>query len=449
MAMVVKNNMSAINTLNTMTKNNSALGKSIQKLSSGMKINGAADDVSGYAISEKMRVQIRSLDQANQNSQNGTSLMKVAEGAVSSTVEILKTLKEKVINSANDTNTTSDRKMIQDELDQAIDQINDNASVTFNNKLLVDGSMNKESKATTNVFVNEAMSTATAGASTLVTLKDRNGNDLNIKSTDKVTVSFVQNGKTVTTQFSITSATTLNNIFSNANTAATSAGLPAGPFATAGANGKSEIGLNGQGVSQYSADGSSVMTIAAAGSGVTNGISGFSISITGADNNVKKSINNYLDAWSEGIRAEDASGNNALNLQIGTKSNQSINAGISDMRATALGLQGSDELTGTAKNINVTTKDNANVAINVIDNAIQKALNEQTKLGAIQSRLSYTSDNLTTASENVQAAESTIRDVDMAKEMTNFTKNNILMQASQSMLAQANQSTQGVLSLLQ
>ncbi len=443
MAMVVKNNMSAINTLNTMTKNNSALGKSIQKLSSGMKINGAADDVSGYAISEKMRVQIRSLDQANQNSQNGTSLMKVAEGAVSSTVEILKTLKEKVINSANDTNTTSDRKMIQDELDQAIDQINDNASVTFNNKLLVDGSMNKESTATTNVFVNEAMSTATAGGSTLLSLKDRNGNDLNIKSTDKVTVSFVQNGKTVTTQFDVKSDTKLEDIFKNANTAA-----GATVFAST-VNGKSEIGVNGQGVSQYSADGSSVMTIAAAGSGVTNGISGFSISITGADNNVKKSINNYLDAWSEGIRAEDKSGNNALNLQIGTKSNQSINAGISDMRATALGLQGSDALTGTAKNINVTTKDNANVAINVIDNAIQKALNEQTKLGAIQSRLSYTSDNLTTASENVQAAESTIRDVDMAKEMTNFTKNNILMQASQSMLAQANQSTQGVLSLLQ
>lgn len=435
--------MSAINTLNTMTKNNSALGKSIQKLSSGMKINGAADDVSGYAISEKMRVQIRSLDQANQNSQNGTSLMKVAEGAVSSTVEILKTLKEKVINSANDTNTTSDRKMIQDELDQAIDQINDNASVTFNNKLLVDGSMNKESTATTNVFVNEAMSTATAGGSTLLSLKDRNGNDLNIKSTDKVTVSFVQNGKTVTTQFDVKSDTKLEDIFKNANTAA-----GATVFAST-VNGKSEIGVNGQGVSQYSADGSSVMTIAAAGSGVTNGISGFSISITGADNNVKKSINNYLDAWSEGIRAEDKSGNNALNLQIGTKSNQSINAGISDMRATALGLQGSDALTGTAKNINVTTKDNANVAINVIDNAIQKALNEQTKLGAIQSRLSYTSDNLTTASENVQAAESTIRDVDMAKEMTNFTKNNILMQASQSMLAQANQSTQGVLSLLQ
>ncbi|MDY6267571.1 MAG: flagellin, partial [Selenomonadaceae bacterium] len=105
MSMVVKNNMSAVSTLNTLNKNSSALASSLKKVSSGMKINSAADDASGYAISESMRVQIRGLDQANQNTQNGTSMMKVAEGAVSSTVDILKTLKEKVINAANDTNT--------------------------------------------------------------------------------------------------------------------------------------------------------------------------------------------------------------------------------------------------------------------------------------------------------------------------------------------------------
>lgn len=443
MAMVVKNNMSAINTLNTMTKNNSALGKSIEKLSSGMKINGAADDVSGYAISEKMRVQIRSLDQANQNAQNGTSLMKVAEGAVSSTVEILKTLKEKVINSANDTNTTSDRKMIQDELDQAIDQINDNASVTFNGKLLVDGSMNKASESTTNVFMNESLSTATTGTTKLTDLQDRNGNNLDIKTTDTITISFVQNGKTVTTSFKVTSDTKLEDIFKNANTKA--GGAVFNPALHAG----NTIGVNGQGTTLYSADMTNVMTVSANAAGVTQGISGFSISVTDVKGNVRKSINDKLDAWSESVRAENKSENNSLNLQIGTKSNQSISVGLSDMRAMALGLQGADTLTGTAKNIDVTTREGANVAINVIDNAIQKALNEQTKLGSVQSRLSYTSDNLTTASENVQAAESTIRDTDMAKEMTNFTKNNILLQASQSMLAQANQSTQGVLSLLQ
>ena len=105
--------------------------------------------------------------------------------------------------------------------------------------------------------------------------------------------------------------------------------------------------------------------------------------------------------------------------------------------------------TGVVKNIDVTTKDNANVAINVLDTAITKVLSEQTKIGSVESRLDYTSANLTTASENVSAAESTIRDANMAKEMTEFTKNNILMQASQAMLAQANQSTQNVLSLLQ
>ena len=110
MAMVVKNNMTALNTLNTLNKNSSALSNSLQKVSSGMKINSAADDASGYAISERMRVQIRSLDQANQNTQNGSSMMKVAEGAVSSTVEILKTLKEKAVNAANDSNTDSDRQ---------------------------------------------------------------------------------------------------------------------------------------------------------------------------------------------------------------------------------------------------------------------------------------------------------------------------------------------------
>ena len=114
------------------------------------------------------------------------------------------------------------------------------------------------------------------------------------------------------------------------------------------------------------------------------------------------------------------------------------------MRAEALGLQSSN-----GETLNVTTQKNANAAINVLDNALQKALDQQTTIGAIESRLEYTSTNLTTSSQNVQASESTIRDADMAKEMTNYTKNNVLLQAAQSMLAQANQSSSSVLSLLQ
>ena len=134
----------------------------------------------------------------------------------------------------------------------------------------------------------------------------------------------------------------------------------------------------------------------------------------------------------------------SVNLKIMGKSNQAIKVGLTDMRAEALGLQAKDGTT-----LNISTKDYANAAINVLDNAVQKALDQQTTIGAVQSRLEYTSSNLTTASENVQSSESTIRDADMAKEMTNYTKNNVLMQAAQAMLSQANQSSSSVLSLLQ
>jgi len=458
MSMVVKNNISALNTLNTMNKNSSALNKSLEKVSSGEKINSAADDASGYAISEKMKVQIRSLDQANQNAQNGSSLLKTAEGAVSSTVDILKTLKEKVVNAANDTNTTADRQTIQKELNQAIDQINDNANVTFNGKTLVDGSMNKQIKtATFNAFTNQSLSTATAGSTALTTLKDRDGNALDIKSTDTVKVSFVQNGRTYTTSFKVGSSNTLSSIFDNANKQYTKDGGTGSAFnTTSGTTGASRnltassyIGVDATGVSVYTADGQNAVSITATSAGTTQQISGFSISVTGTDGNVKKSINQKLDDFSETVRAQNKSGSNALNLQIGTKSNQSITVGLTDMRAQALGLQGSDKTTGVVKNIDVTTRDNANVAVNVLDSAIQKALDEQTNIGAVESRLDYTSSNLTSSSENVQAAESTIRDANMAKEMTDYTKNNVLLQASQAMLSQANQSTSKVLSLLQ
>ena len=609
MAMVVKNNMTALNTLNTLNKNSSALSKSLQKVSSGMKINSAADDASGYAISERMRVQIRSLDQANQNTQNGSSMMKVAEGAVSSTVEILKTLKEKAVNAANDSNTDSDRQTIQKELDQSIDQINDNANVTFNGKYLVDGSKNTKGNATYTVLTNQSLSENTTGDTKLVDLCARSGDSLEIHDTDKVTVSYVQAGKTYSTTFSAKDAT-LQDIFNNAeeidrdseifandtnanvmkadggtkkdlssekgdlNDALTAlkatgttteaakskldeavkglknaveaynktqngtdstnrvdvSGLASDDyfsalkdlgdstkgkiFSAAGAgtdaavktataavdaamsawngaryNGTaaltdasfSNTGSDAQGgveraqgdydkaLADYraaggaahlltgskvgyaasddvvtTASGKNGISVTASTSGVGGQISGFNISISDSQGNVKKSANAALDAFSETIRAQNKSEDNAISLQVGASANQSIKVGLTDMRAEALGLQGAD---GTKLNISNQVK--ANAAINVIDNAISKALDQQTTIGSVQSRLEYTSSNLTTASENVQSSESTIRDADMAKEMTNYTKNNVLMQAAQSMLAQANQSSSNALSLLQ
>ena len=607
MAMVVKNNMTAVNTLNILNKNSSALSKSLQKVSSGMKINSAADDASGYAISERMRVQIRSLDQANQNTQNGSSMMKVAEGAVSSTVEILKTLKEKAINAANDSNTDSDRQTIQKELDQSIDQINDNANVTFNGKYLVDGSKNSKGNATYTVLTNQSLATNTKAGDLLTSLKARNGDDLEIVDTDFVTVSYVQAGNTYSTTFSAKGAT-LQDIFTNAEdidpdskifadasndsvrksmgvgtAAAADVAIKAAnkalygsesdmadaaalkteinkatdpsaaktlddgvkgaaantvvndiavynkamddadksdrkidinalkkyitigsPDGTTVANNKLDVttvtdkanfmkaltsdanyanfvahggtgaaaadaayttyksaltaynnahtavvdsktvGVDGAGDAVTTASGEKGISITANVNGIKGQISGLNISISDSKGNVKKSANAALDAFSETIRAQNESADNAITLQVGANANQSIKIGLTDMRSEALGLKGAD---GTTLNISTQTK--ANAAINVLDNAIQKALDQQTTIGSVESRLEYTSSNLTTASENVQASESTIRDADMAKEMTEYTKNNVLLQAAQSMLAQANQSSSNVLSLLQ
>lgn len=440
MGMVVKNNLSAVRTLNILNQNSTALQKSLMKVSSGMKINSAQDDASGYAISERMRVRIRSLDQANQNAQNDSSLMKTAEGAVANTVELLRTLKEKAINAANDSNTDEDRATIQKELNQFIDQIDDNALVQFNGKYLVDGSKNNAITSSKTILLNQSLSESTALESALTDLVDRAGNTLEIASTDYYQVSWVVNGKITTLSASVGTALLgelLSTAIGNVGT-----GVAATDSATA-------IGTNKFKNDVYTPDRGAGIALVAATAGVTAQISGFTISILDSEGNVKKAANAALDQFKQYQRAENqtegsAAEKKALNFHIGSEANVAIKVGLTDMRAEALGLKGSDN-----SKILVTTKENANASINVIENALAKALDQQTTIGAIEARLEYTSANLTTSSENVQAAESTIRDADMAKEMTNYTKNNVLLQSAQAMLAQANQNSSAVLSLLQ
>ncbi|WP_288312386.1 flagellin, partial [uncultured Selenomonas sp.] len=552
-----------------------------------------------------MRVQIRGLDQANQNTQNGSSMMKVAEGAVSSTVDILKTLKEKAINAANDTNTDSDRQTIQKELNQSIDQIDDNANVTYNGKYLVDGSKNSAGNATFTALSNESLGKDTKASDKLTALTKRNGDALEIQSTDYVTVSYVQGGKTYSTQFQVGDKTLQDvfnaaedidkdsKIFADATNASVMKAMGVGDALAAqkdmtdkdtaaygakvqakiadgtlelsaainGTDGKGKdldgaakaavdavtadvvkgiaayndaqtdaskkidtaalkeygtfdkttgaltadltpqqkldfiaalkkdanyanlaadntngakakdavtaydafmtkkaasdnahiavvdsktIGLAASNDKVETADGEKAITITANASGIKGQIAGFNISVTDSEGNTRKSINAALDDWRETIRAQNKSDDNAVSFQVGTNANQNIKVGLTDMRSEALGLKGAD---GTK--LNISTQNKANAAVNVLDNALQKALDQQTTIGSVESRLSYTSSNLTTASENVQSSESTIRDADMAKEMTEYTKNNVLLQAAQSMLAQANQSSSSVLSLLQ
>lgn len=510
MAMVVKNNMGAVRTLNTLNSNSSALQKSLQKVSSGMKINSAQDDASGYAISERMRVRIRSLDQANQNTQNDSSLMKTAEGAVGNTVEILRALKEKAINAANDSNTDEDRQTIQKEINQFIDQIDDNALVQFNGKYLVDGSKNNATISSKTILLNQSLETATDVASALTDLRNRAGDSLGIQSSDKYQLSWVQNGTITTTSGNVSDVESLSGLLAKASdvadlqktdengviqakgeptlqtvadaivttldnsggTGVLTVTIPTHAISTAGGSqslvstyakvlvnatstlvatiaeaqevAEAEAAVDKFDKAVYTPDKTAGLSVSAVDKGVDKQLSGLTISIMDQDGNVKKAANAALDQFKQYQRAENQTGDKSLNFHIGSEANVAIKVGLSDMRAQALGLKGSG-----GERIDVYTKENANAAINVIENALTKALDQQTTIGAIEARLEYTSTNLTTSSENVQAAESTIRDADMAKEMTNYTKANVLLQAAQAMLAQANQSSSAVLSLLQ
>ena len=456
MAMVVKNNMQAVNTLNTLNKNQSELSKSLQKVSSGMKINSAGDDASGMAISERMRVQVRALDQDNDNTMNGSALLRTAEGAVQSTIEILKTLKEKAINAANDTNTDEDRRLIQKEVDRLIDQIDDNALTTYNGKYLVDGSKNglvigEGDGGTRSTYANMSLAEDTGLATELVELKRRDGNDLGIHSSDTITASWVRNGVTYTGSISPIGNTTITGMINIIT--ATHAGYMGNT---------AMVGIDEYGKEVYTPDNKPALTIRSTDAGIENQVSGITFAVTDNRGHMRNEVNAVLDDFRETVRAQNPSEDNALTLQTGTRANQAIKVSFTDMRSAALGLQsytgqGWDHGTppagitvvGGGPKVQLTTREAANAAINVFQNALIKATDQAVAIGAAQNRLGYTSSNLVVASENVQASESTIRDADMAKEMTAYTKHNVLTQSAQAMLAQANQNSSTVLSLLQ
>lgn len=440
MAMVVKNNIGAKNTLNELDKNNKAAAKDLKKLASGMRINSAADDASGYAIADRMDVQIRSLEQDNQNSQNGSAMLKTAEGAISSTVDILRTLKEKVINAANDTNTDADRATIQKELDQAVDQLDENSNVTYNGKQLIDGSQNSTvlDPGTYTTFANTSLAVGTdATATPLTSMKERCGNSLGIQVGDTLTVSWVKNGKTSSNSIEVDEWSTLSSVFASWSMADVM-GVTYDP------DNPSYVGVDQYGQNVYTQDGNDAVAYRAAEPGLDGQIAGLTFQVIRSDGTINKTASGKLDDFQEVIRAQNPSPDNAISFQVGTRSNQTVRIGLTDMSATALGLRAKDGTT-----LNIRTQSSARAAINVLDNALGKALDEQTKIGSVTSRLGYTSSNIVTASENTTASKSVIQDADMAATMTSYTKNNVLTQAAQSMLAQANQSSSSVLSLLQ
>lgn len=417
--MRIQNNIAAMNSHRQLGLGTTAGAKSMEKLSSGFRINRAGDDAAGLAISEKMRGQIRGLNQASRNSQDGISMIQTAEGALNETHAILQRMRELAVQSATDTNTGADRVNVQDEMDQLTKEITRIADTTeFNTMKLLDGSKgSRVAAAVTNLNSNTALKgaagVAIASATKLTDLSDAAGASLGISTGDTITVSFVKDGVTITNDIKVaTGGEALTKLTTGGNFGVT---ISAGTGATTGA-----------------------LSFTAIGTGFAGAINGLTITVKSSTGEVKQAATNALSAFSETRAAQNQRLDGSANLQIGANEGQSINLSIENMSAAALGV----------KDLKAGTQLQASVAINVIDAATVKVSAERSKLGAVQNRLEHTIKNLDTASENLQASESRIRDVDMAKEMMEFTKNNILQQAAQAMLAQANQAPQGVLQLL-
>ncbi len=414
MGMVINHNLSALNTYNQLNANGTLMSKSLQKLSSGYRINTAADDAAGLAISEKMRGQIRGLDQATRNAQDAISMVQTAEGALDETSNILLRMRELAVQAASDTNTDADRQNLQDEVNALIEEISRIANDTeFNTKKLLDGSMGKETAAVANVLTNSALSTATTTASALTAINDDDGNSLGIAVSDIVTVSYFQNGELLTTDIEVAAGTTL------ANLAADISGTGA-DFALA-------------------TDANGAITATAATAGTADAIYGLTITVKSADGVKNTTATTALSNFIQTTKAEDQRIDGSSTILIGANTGQSITIDIGKMDAASLGLAGLD----------IDTQESADIALKVIDTASITVSAARSKMGAVQNRLESTINNLTTSSENLTAAESRIRDVDMASEMAEYTKLSVLNQAATAMLAQANQLPQQVLQLLQ
>ena len=406
MSMVVQHNMTAANANRQLGITTSAQAKSSEKLSSGYRINRAGDDAAGLKISEKMRSQIRGLDKASSNAQDGISLIQTAEGALNESHSILQRMNELAVQGANDTNESIDRDAINEELSALTSELDRIASTTqFNKQNLLDGSFTSK-----NLQVG-----ANSDQKISISIDAMNSNALGLHNIAGST-SQSQTGKKVTGftfgKYSVEVNST--DAFSDQKLSAIE-GLKDAVSQAASAKGyMMQIDLDGKGSAYY--------------------------------------IGTQLSTDGTNIRYSTASAAMEADLSV---MKAAISDGITDHGATyaktenVIAKQTTVGQATTLTDPSVKDYASANATIDAVQKAINQVSSQRSALGALQNRLEHTVSNLDNVSENTSSAESRIRDTDMASEMVTYSKNNILAQAGQSMLAQANQSTQGVLSLLQ
>ena len=447
--MVVQHNMQAANANRMLNVTTSAQSKSTEKLSSGYRINRAADDAAGLTISEKMRKQIKGLDRASTNAEDGVSAVQTAEGALTEVHSMLQRMNELATQSANGTNSSTDRQAIQDEIDQLSTEIDRVSETTkFNETYLLKGQ---------NGTTDKYMKAHDAGfAGTLVdgdktatfSMKIKAGESLKIGGTDydvyadgsgvldlQTSVKGLAAGKKVTidgTEYTV-AATDVDATNLTADTIA--AKIKAGAKVKVDTNDAVTAVDTSKATSISVTDATNKVTEqlkAANDIGAVDGKSTVTAGTAAADGTVEFDIQKGHATVADTL---------SFNLHVGADadSTNKITVDIDAMSSAGLGIKG----------INVSTEQSATYSIDAIADAISQVSSQRSALGAVQNRLEHTINNLDNVVENTTSAESRIRDTDMAEEMVNYSKNNILAQAGQSMLAQANQSNQGVLSLLQ
>ncbi|MBP3618058.1 MAG: flagellar hook protein [Lachnospiraceae bacterium] len=549
--MIVQHNMQSMNANRMLGIVSTNLAKSTEKLSSGYRINRAADDAAGLAISEKMRSQIRGLTQASTNAEDGISLIQTAEGALNESHSILQRMRQLAVQAANGTETDDDRGNIQDEIEQLQDELDRIAETTeFNTMKLLDGSFDGVASTNTTSGPKYGQFSGAHGAfitsdvagvtiQTTVTAKvggesaiwDKTGKALTINLAENKTYTqadidnLIKNAKQEDSNMENTPAEVTFKLSTGVftATAAAAANPTTGTVAGVRATGTEKLVADDSGKfvgansititsNKYGKDynisinfkfnaeaGKESVTMSTAPTYVMSGATtladaitknaGYEVSLQSGKEYTAEEIEDILaqaglnvsveldgvtatngtdtpntlfitdstinkvvtlkdgaglgdeDAFLTQNNYDSVNSTGGMRLQIGANEGQTMEFNIGDMSATALGVSG--------QNVRVDEQDRAEQAITTIDKAIEIVSKQRAALGAVQNRLEHTIANLDTSAENLQTAESRIRDVDMAAEMVEYSKNNILSQASQSMLAQANQATQGVLSLLQ
>ena len=395
--MIVQHNITAMNANRMLGLTTGSLAKSTEKLSSGYRINRAADDAAGLTISEKMRKQIRGLDQASTNAEDGISAVQTAEGALTEVHSMLQRMNELAVQAANGTMSEDDRQAVQDEVDQLVTEIDRVSTTTkFNETYLLKGDDNKTT-ITKTVYTKPDMS--------LVEDAMAKGSTLTVKTAMDAT------GKT---EYTFTSGLAKGSTWAGKKVVDDTATLGADEIKLAAAK-TAELAAMNKVITTYGAEmGINAVTLAA------------------GDNDVTSKSNQFT--YNDSLTF-------SLHVGADSSSDNKINVTIDSISSDGLSLKG---LTVAGK-----TSAPATRSIDTISDAIKKVSSQRSALGAVQNRLEHTIANLDNVVENTTSAESRIRDTDMAEEMVAYSKNNILQQAGQSMLAQANQANQGVLSLLQ